>query len=185
MLNKILLAALVIVPVLAFANPGAYVETQAGLNMVDSGNSNINTSTGFGGAVGVGYLWGTNEIGYGLEMDGTWYPNSTTDNQGVDFKTNGYNVSLLGVLKYTDCSNGFVGLAKLGAAYVNQKITATGLGMSTSAEDDQVAPEAALGVGYQFNPNWEMDLTANYVYTANNNVANNGNLLLGVTYHFV
>jgi opacity protein-like surface antigen len=198
-MKKVILATLALVPALAFATPGAYVLAQAGGNYVDSGSNNNNNNSndalyGFGGGVGAGYLWGDNAVNYGLEVDGTTYPNSTSSSSfpggSVDTKINGYNISLLAVLKYTDCSSGFVAFAKAGAAYVSQKATVTlnvnGVGSVSGSSDTETrfAPEGDVGIGYQFNPNWEMDLTANYVYTNNNTVQNNGNLLLGVTYHF-
>jgi len=182
-MKKVILAALALVPALAFANPGAYVQAQAGVNWIDSGTSAVSSFTGFVGGVGIGYLWGDSTINYGLEADSLWYPNSTTSYQGVNLKVNGYNISLLGVLKYTDCATGFVAFAKAGAAYVNQDVTASGL-LTGTGTGNQVAPEGDLGVGYMFNPNWELDLTGNYVYTDNTNTGNNANLMLGLAYHF-
>ena len=195
-MKKVILAALALVPALAFANPGAYVQAQAGVNIVDSGLTGVSTMTGFGGGLGAGYLWGDNTINYGLELDAIGYPSSSTTDQGVDLTINGYNISLLGVLKYTSCSTGFVAFGKAGAAYVHQKFTVDipGFG-SANVSGNDVAPEVALGVGYQFNPNWEVDLTADWIFgnSGNNNVfsnngdfntAQNGNVLAGVTYHF-
>jgi len=184
-MKKVIIAALALVPALAFATPGAYVQVGAGGNWVDSATSNVDSLTGWSGQVGAGYLWGDNTVNYGLEADYTFYPDSTTSGTGYDVKVNGYNISLLGVLKYTDCTSGFVAFAKAGAAYVDQKatLTVTGFG-SASATDNKIAPEGALGVGYQFNPNWEVDLTGNYVYTNNTDVANNANAIVSVAYHF-
>lgn len=184
-MKKVILAALALVPALALATPGAYVQVQGGGNWVDSNSSFNNSSfTGYSGVVDAGYLWGADTVNYGLEVDGTWYPNSTASSNGTNLKVNGYNVGLLGVLKYTSCTTGLVGFGKLGVDYVNQKISGYGT-RNFSNTKDQAAPEADLGVGYQFNPNWEMDLTGNYVYTNNNTANNNGNLLLGLTYRFV
>ncbi len=187
-MKKVILAALALVPALAFANPGAYVQLGAGGNWVDSDTSSFDSLTGFSGQVGAGYLWGDNTINYGLEADATFYPSSTSNKDILGYNTeakiDGYNISLLGVLKYTSCSTGFVAFAKLGGAYVNQKATLSNTIFSASASDSQFAPEGALGVGYQFNPNWEVDLTGNYVYTNNNTVNNNANLLVSVAYHF-
>lgn len=183
-MKKVILAALALIPALAFATPGAYVQLGAGGNWVDSDASGVDNLTGWSGQVGAGYLWGDNTINYGLEADYTFYPDSTTSGTGYDLKVNGYNISLLGVLKYTDCSSGFVAFAKAGAAYVNQKISGTVLGLSGSNTENKVAPEGALGVGYQFNPNWEVDLTGNYVYTNNTDVGNNANAIVSLAYRF-
>lgn len=188
-MKKVILAALALVPALAFANPGAYVQAQAGINAVDT-NTNIGHTTGFVGGAGAGYLWGNNEIGYGLEVDALFYPNSKVTHNNVEYKYKGYNLSLLGIIKYTSCSTGFVIFGKAGGAYTHQDLTVE----PNSASDNDIAPEAALGVGYQFNPNLEVDLTADEVFshlgvrsTIPNNrfeAAQNGNLLLGVAYHF-
>jgi hypothetical protein len=194
-MKKVLLAALALVPALALANPGTYVHADAGANWVDTGISGLSTFTGFAGGLGVGYLWGDNTINYGVELNGLIYPDSTTTDSGADFKINGYNISLLGVIKYTSCSTGFVAFAKAGAAYVHQKLSVSFPGASFDTTGNDIAPEVALGVGYQFNPNWEIDLTGDYVIgnSGSNNVfSNNGdfntaenyNALVGVTYHF-
>lgn len=182
-MKKVILAALAFAPALALATPGAYVQLQGGYNLTDA-NSSFNNSSfdGFAGGANIGYLWGDSSMNYGLEATGLWYPNSTTSNNGNNLKINGYNAGILAVLKYTDCTSGFDIFGKLGAVYVNQKFTNSTTTYSTT--NNQVAPEADIGVGYQFNPNWELDLTGNYVWTNNTTANNNANLLLGLTYRF-
>lgn len=112
-----------------------------------------------------------------------------------DIKVRVVNLDLLGILKYT-FNNGIALFAKGGAAYTNQHLnisesvtiynsTAT---QTLDTSGHKFAPEAALGIGYQFNPNLEMDLTANTVFAGNgsqnNPAATNSALMLGLTYHF-
>lgn len=184
-MKKVILAALAFAPALALATPGAYVQLQAGGNLTDANSSFNNSSfSGFAGGANIGYLWGDSSYNYGLEITGLFYPDSTTSNNGVNLKINGYNTGILGVLKYTDCTSGFSLFGKVGAVYVSQKVSGTGAA-NFSTTNNQVAPEGDLGVGYQFNPNWELDLTGNYVWTNNTTANNNANLLLGLTYRFV
>jgi len=192
-MKKVLLSVLAFLPCAAMAAPGAYVSAGAGLNITDSEVSYVNDFTGAVGNVAVGYLWGDNTLDYGLELGGTYYPDSTSQASGVKFKMDGYNVSLLGVLKYITCS-GFDVFGKVGGAYVDQKLTATipGIG-SASVTGDTFAPEVALGVGYMFNQNVEMDLTDDMVFAQNGTNSgsfgnpqpnNNANLILSVAYNF-
>lgn len=188
-MKKVILAALALVPALAFATPGAYVQAQAGGNMVDFNVSGVNNATGFAGGIGAGYLWGDSAVNYGLEVDGLWYPDTTTTQSGTTLKINGYNLSLLGVLKYTDCTSGFTIFGKAGGAYVNQTYSGDGLPGDTSG--NSIDPEVAAGVGYQFTPNWEVDLTGDWVFghsgaqtSADIDPWQNGNLTLGLVYRF-
>lgn len=188
-MKKVILAALALVPALAFANPGAYVQGQAGLGFVDS--NTVSLANGFIGGVGAGYLWGDNAVNYGVETDAQYYPNSERTTAGVEREYKGYNLSLLAIVKYTSCSTGFDVFAKGGGAFLHQTLTIE----PNSASDNSWAPEAAVGVGYVFNPHWEMDLTADEIFanlgphasTVNNNqfkAAQNGSVMLGVAYHF-
>lgn len=200
-MKKTILAVLTFIPTVVFANPGAYIQAQAGVNFVDpttGRNVTATTASGFVGGVGIGYLLGNNTLNYGAELNSLWYPSTTGDvnyfgGRVADNKYNGYNISLLGVLKYTFCSNGFVVLGKAGVAFTHQEQTVTSVGFpDISGSSSKISPELALGVGYQFNPNVEVDLTADAVIvpsSSNNNLTgttpdNNGNLLLGLIYHF-
>lgn len=206
MKKSLLLALAMLTPVAAFAaagSPGAYVQGVVGGNAV-FGDDNYsfnraNTLTGYSFGAAAGYLWGCSNLNYGVEVGALSYPDSTTSYnyglggiQSIDGKTDGYNIDLLGVLKYT-FDSGFNVFAKAGVAYVNQKATAdykiAGVKVSSvSRTDDKYAPEVALGAGYQFNQNWEVNLTANTVFAGesslNDAVSRTGNVLLGVTYHF-
>lgn len=190
-MKRVILAALALVPALAFANPGAYVQAQSGMSFVDSNTANIGYATGFIGAVGAGYLWGANDVNYGAEVDAQYYPSSTNTTAGVDRQYKGYNLSLLAIVKYTSCSTGFDVFAKGGGAFLHQSLSIN----SVSASDNSWAPELAVGAGYVFNPHWEVDLTADEIFAnlgphaATNNSANykaaqNGSVTLGVAYHF-
>lgn len=185
-MKKIVFALITLFPALALANPGPYVQAQAGLNTVSTDSS---TSNGIAGGVGMGYLWSDSDMGVdgGLEIDGVSYPSSSANN----YTYNGYNISLLGVLKFTPYFPGFVGFVKGGAAYVNQKFSFKN--SSGSNTQSSIEPEAVVGVGYQFNQNLELDLSADFIgiwnnkgtpNLSNNDTSPNNNYLLGLTYHF-
>jgi hypothetical protein len=196
-MKKLVLGLLVLTPAFAFAVPGPYATVQAGVNTVNVSNASQTSTVGFAGGAAAGYLWGDNTWNYGLEADGVVYPNSNSSKRispsPVDSQTSydGYNLSLLGVLKYTCCKTGLTAFVKGGGAYVDQQLT---YNSSTYHAQNTFAPEAAIGVGYMFSPNLEVDLTADRVFaedqsTANFNAGNykvveNDNYLLGLTYHF-
>lgn len=180
-MKKIALAILLTTPALALANPGYYIQSEVGPSL-----SSI--ITGGGAGLNGGYLWGDNSLNYGIEA-------GMAGNAGMEFFCNAssINLSLLGVLKYY-FQSGFVTFAKAGLSYTDQTISDDfGYG---SISVNGVGPEAALGIGYQFNPNWEMDLTAEAAtykpFGAQDNSGSNGDnsymysggLFLGLTYHF-
>lgn len=215
-MKKLVFGLIALTPAFAFAAPGPYASVQAGVNWVvpganffDSTVANTTTSQndsyGFAGGAAVGYLWGDNTVNYGLEADGLVYPNSQSSSQSVNgsaygTKYDGYNLSLLAVLKFTSCSSGFTGFVKAGGAYVNQQVSIQGAGGSTITtlpSTDTFSPEVAVGVGYMITPRVEIDLTADEVFASSQknldsanitnifgDAAENRNFLLGLTYHF-
>jgi opacity protein-like surface antigen len=205
-MKKLAFCLLALTPAFAFAAPGPYATLQAGLNMVNASNSLQDDPIGFVGGGAVGYLWGDNTINYGLEADGLVYPNSNSG-RGIgtthDYQSSydGYNLSLLAVLKYTSCSTGFTAFVKGGGAYVSQQVTFNTAGplpfdapIGTQTNQTDFAFEAAAGVGYFFTQNLEADITWDHVFAdsqprpnatgSNLNVVDNDNFLLGLTYHF-
>jgi opacity protein-like surface antigen len=204
-MQKLLFGLLLLVPGITLATPGAYVSLNAGVNQIDSNNRLQKTTTGFAGGFAAGYLWScNNSIEYGIEGDALLYPNSNSskDVSGVlpppigdlQIQYDGYNLSLLGVLKYVSHS-GFVGFIKGGAAYVDQQVTShLYYGTFTQPAKNMFAPEASIGVGYALNRNFEVDLTWDHVFADHQNtedaiagnikVVSNNNYLLGLTYHF-
>lgn len=215
-MKKLVLCLLALTPAFAFAAPGPYASVEAGVNWVvpdanwTGGPSNVsqNDATGIAGGAAAGYLWGNNTINYGLEVDALSYPDSNGSSQTVNgfpygTKYDGYNLSLLGVLKYTSCSTGITAFVKGGAAYVDQQVSITGLHGNTinsTSNTNDFAPEAAVGVGYMLNPNLEVDVIADEVFAgsqkdinvaslaniqgAKTQTAENRNFLAALTYHF-
>jgi opacity protein-like surface antigen len=203
-LKSLAFISMLLFPLASWAVPGAYVSGEVGGVLVNSTTIFENdSSTGFGGRAALGYLWGDNNFNYGLESGILVYPHAEADStvflNGVPFLNStlvydGYNIDLLGVVKYT-FDNGFALFAKGGGAYVYQKATATvqtPLGQtSDSATQSKVAPEVAGGIGYQFNPNFEADLTTSVVFAgspsdtnSNDIVCGTASAMLGLTYHF-
>lgn len=196
------LASLILIPQLALAVPtGIYANIQAGLNTVYVRNAFVNPPTGFVGGAAVGYLFGNNSFNYGIEADALSYPDSNSSKklpgttQDLQVQIDGYNISLLGILKYT-LSSGFTAFVKGGAAYVNQQASSRVVGQfdTTVNAEDTIAPEAAVGIGYLFKNNLEVDATFDRVFAdeltvedslnQHINVITNDNYLLGLTYHF-
>ena len=199
-MKKLVLGLLVLTPAFAFAVPGPYATVQAGVNTVNVSNAAQKSTVGFAGGAAAGYLWGDNTWNYGLEADAVVYPNSNSSkryltNSDTQSQYDGYNLSLLAVLKYTCCKTGFTAFVKGGGAYVDQQLTLTSNNNSFSFHaQNTFAPEAAVGVGYMFSPNLEADFTYDHVFADKQSLANlqagnvkvveNDNYLLGLTYHF-
>lgn len=204
-----LLSVALLVPVAAYASsgtPGAYVQGAIGGTSVFGNNdfsfSGDATASTLSGQLAAGYLWGCDNVNYGLEAGFLYYPSAKfgTINfydvygnpASLGTKVDGWNFDLLAVLKY-NFDNGFNVFAKGGAAYVNQKFTATiddaalAIHASGSSTDNKLAPEVALGVGYQFDQNWGMNFTVNTVFSDSSShhaVFRNGSALVGVSYRF-
>ena len=212
-MKKLILAVMMLIPAVALANPGPYIQVLGGQNSIatdaswtyDSGTNTWNLSrehsNGPVGGVGAGYLWGNDTVDVGLELDALVYPDSTS----ASFTYDGDNISLLGVFRYKPFSRlGLVGFTKVGVTFVSQTLTYTNIRqayspypVSGTAHLSATAPEVDLGIGYQFNQHWEVDLTANTVllYSGDNTgdanfvqqantAAQNTNTLLSVVYHF-
>jgi len=174
-MKKLILAAMMLIPAITLANPGNYLQVEAGPNLAPLP----------GGAIGlnVGHLWGGNHFNYGVEA-------GITTGIGMGLFSNDSITDLVigtaGVAKYT-FDSGFLVLGKAGIAYVNQSdgaLSISGFG-----------PKAELGIGYQFNPKWEMDLTGEATFAkafgvpvrnpdGSYNGTYSGGLFLGTTYHF-
>ena len=179
-MKKLLLAIVILIPAVAMANPGAYIQGQVGF-------SASTPAIGNSGGIGGGYLWGDNALNYGTEIDALTYSGKGYQ-VFANEKGSGTDVSLLGVIKYTFQSN-FVTFAKAGVAISNQTETYRYQYLGQTSESaTAVLPEAALGIGYQFNPHWEVDLTQDNTFgkvmSDGRNVLARSSLLLGITYHF-
>ena len=205
---KSLISLALLAPAAAFAmsTPGAYVQGAIGGTAVFTQNdfsfNSDSTPTTLSGQLAAGYLWGCDNLNYGLELGLLYYPSAKINIPVIDIhsgeqvssigvKFDGTNIDLLGVLKY-NFDNGFNVFAKAGAAYVDQKATldAPVLGVvRLSQTDHKVAPEVALGVGYQFDQNWGINFTVNTVFAGRFGddqkvVSKNGSALFGVSYRF-
>lgn len=197
MKKSLLFASLSLLTSAAFAadatqpsSAGAYVQGSIGetaifeIPIISGG-----TPTTLSGRVAAGYLWGDDHVNYGIEVGGTYYPSAKDSVENVlDYKVDGYNLDVLGVLKYT-ADSGFDIFAKAGVAYVNQKLTVSVPYFGIASEtDSKIAPETAFGVGYQFDQNWEVNLTVNAVFAGASSIDNvattNGSAMIGVSYRF-
>jgi hypothetical protein len=222
-------AILVLCPLAALASPGYYVQGEAGLveattdvtppdpyfavgdiiGMIFLGPI-PNWNIGDGGRVSAGYLWGNNNVNYGVESGITYFAiknsgdeqttyGSTTSTGNNQTRYDGVNVDLLGVLKYTfNC--GISVFSKAGGVYTyqhadnNYNITTNGVmveNVQVTSSGEKIYPEVAVGMGYQFNPHFETDLTLTKAFGSDYHspydsdpVNPPSSLFLGVTYHF-
>lgn len=212
-MKKIILMAAIAAGLINVANaaPGAYVQVQGGVGGMDttdysdgSGPYNeVSIRSGAAYRLAGGYLWGQDQLNYGVEAGYSSYPDNeyTVNVYGYSLTETykGHYIDLLGVAKYNFSSNSESGLyviGKVGAALVSQKFEVSdNYGYASYTDDKQeVKPEAALGIGYDFNKNVSLDLTFNHVFAdqADPNgsesdatqIASVSTLLVGLTYHF-
>jgi hypothetical protein len=166
-----------------------------------------NWQTGPAGRLSGGYFWGNNNFNYGLESGITLYKINDIENdqqvgdENGTFSTRytGINADLLGVAKYTfNC--GFTVFGKAGGVYVyqyasnNYQISTDGIvneNVSVHTSGGKIYPEVAVGMGYQFTPHLETDLTLTKAFGSDYHspydtdpVNPPSSLFLGVTYHF-
>ncbi|MCD6047280.1 MAG: hypothetical protein K0S08_927 [Gammaproteobacteria bacterium] len=199
MIKKILfVTALTFSSTATFAQSMPYIGGDAGILSLSSGIHGmfIPWISGANGRVFVGNLWGdTHGFQYGVEGAAMYFPHASIDLFGLDTAFSGYSLSALGVAKYV-FNSGFLVLGKAGVAYLHEKLkdsieTDDGITIPLGSESgSKFAPEAAIGIGYQFNPKSELDLTADSIFAGypnentNNPVAQTNTLNLGFTYHF-
>jgi outer membrane immunogenic protein len=188
-----LAVALSFLPVIACATPGTYVQGELGMVALSNGTNGmfepVGNPSGGVGRLSVGQLWGDNNFNYGLEGGFRYFSHADTDLLFIDTTYKGYDLDLLGVAKYT-FNSGFSLFAKAGGAYVHQTVTGSvdGTSFSTSESGSAIAPELALGMGYQFNSGVALNLTADTIFAGgpsnSNPVATVNSMLLGLSYRF-
>lgn len=193
---KKLALALLLFPTLALAQPGTYFQGQlGGVYLVDGNHFDfLFGPTGATGRASVGHLWGNTNVNYGVEAGLAYFSHASSTISIFGDNTlsySGYTSDILGVLKY-NFDNGFNIFGKAGLAYLSQSSNQTGSVMGTivyqnATSGNKVGPEFAIGAGYQFTPNWEMNLTESTVLvsgvSAGNPVATTNMFLLGLAYH--
>lgn len=190
-------SALFIASASAFADSTPYIGGQLGLVVLTDVATPFSSATSGGnGKILVGTLWGDDQFKYGIEANAMYFPHADAgdvfDLTNVTYK--GASLSMLGVARYVfNC--GFLVEGKAGAAYLYEKnkntVTIDNVKMPISdASGSKIAPEVALGVGYQFNSHWDLDLVADSIFAGNaytnssNPVQQTNTLNLGLSYHF-
>jgi outer membrane protein OmpA-like peptidoglycan-associated protein len=184
-------AALALLPFTAHAQlfsssgqsfPGFYVGAQGGLNwLLESGNSSFNTGWTVGGVVGYDF------VGPRVELEGMYRSNNGSQRLfGSGWRNYGSidQVSVMANVLY-DFTPGatitpYIG-AGAGIAFVDPAVIS-----SCSLCSTQFAYQAMLGVGYNVNENFRINLEGRYYGTTSTNTYNNNNIgvLLGVSYKF-
>jgi len=181
--NTFIYLLLLFFPMLALSTPGPYIKVEGG--KLDSVSFFFGGVSGYGGRVATGYLWGQYKFNYGLESGFMLYPHLSGNDSFFGFfsvpKTlSGYNVDLAAIIKYKFDSN-FLVLAKAGAVYANQQSTISYYYTKCQTKHSSIAPEIALGIGYQLSPKTEISLTASLSASSHSTDAISA-LLLGVSY---
>ena len=195
MARKLLLAAAVMLALPAAANaqmtpsPGFYIGGEGGLNWMFNTTANV---PGFGGAVNIypatgwaaGGMIGYDFVGPRLELEGIYRNNQATLQAapiGFQQFTAGANISDTAIMANVlyDFRFGwpivpYIG-GGLGIAFVN----ASALGGSTSST--QFAYQGMIGVGYEIDQNWRVNIEGRYFGTTNPTI--NNPFIGGVTYN--
>ncbi|BDR35925.1 transporter [Photobacterium damselae subsp. damselae] len=182
----------------AMAKAGPYIGVNIGSGGMDTPDLKVDQTSsyelrGLAGGIDVGYLWQTQQVEYGVELGFDTYAKNKYrigDAFHMDYK--GYNLDLLGVAKYNFSSQWNV-FGKAGLAYVNQKLTADGLGLGLIGKNkNEIKPKVALGFGYDFTAELGMNAEYSHVFAGDANslksdgtkVASVDMLTLGVQYRF-
>ncbi len=197
MYKKLPILIFFILPTLLFALPGPYFKAEVGeiaeavpfpiyfLTYADS--------SGIGGRIAAGYLFGNSHFNYGIEAGTLIYPHlsghncSLLENCSLEI-VQGYGMDVLGVIQYTFDSH-FLVFGKGGAIYNHQKIINKNMdtwnGVETWNETQETkisySPELALGIGYQLSNHTEIILTESTMLTHQSMM---NTLLLGISYSF-
>ena len=158
----------------------------------------------------LGYFWAIPQVQnlqLGAELGYNHYPDNKysigTGTTKTSWKYDGWNVDLLAVGKYNFSDSGFNVIGKVGPAYVKQKTTVSGATVfgnpvltPSSTSNSKVRAEAAIGLGYDINQNFDVNLVYAYIFgNKPANVSSNPTrndftkvapvytLLLNATYH--
>jgi outer membrane protein OmpA-like peptidoglycan-associated protein len=170
-------------------NPGFYIGAEGGLNWMLNTTANV---PGFGGAVNIfpavgwaaGGMVGYDFVGPRIEVEGVYRGNQATLQAapiGFQQFTAGANIgdtaimaNILYDFRFGSPIVPYVG-AGAGIAFIN----GAALGGSTSST--QFAYQGIVGVGYEIDPNWRVNLEGRYFGTTNPTI--NNPFIGGVTYN--
>jgi outer membrane protein OmpA-like peptidoglycan-associated protein len=175
-------AALVALPVMAQAqspSPGVYIGAEGGVNWLlnFTANTNIpafptvsvNPQTGWAAGGVIGYDF----VGPRVEIEGVYRNNQATVGAGP-FNAFGASKDDIGVLANIlyDFNAGGTIVPYIGAGAGVAFVRTSALGLST--DSTQFAYQAILGVGYNVDPMFRINLDARYYGTTNPNLVGNG-----------
>jgi OmpA-OmpF porin, OOP family len=160
--------------------PGFYVGAQGTLNwLLNNNNSTFDTGWGVGGVIGYDF------VGPRVELEGMYRSNNGSQRFFPGRRTFGTvdQVSVMANLLY-DFAPGatitpYVG-AGAGVAFVDSSV------IGCSLCSTQFAYQAILGIGYNINENFRINLDGRYYGTTNPGTYTNNNIgvMLGVSYKF-
>jgi outer membrane protein OmpA-like peptidoglycan-associated protein len=186
-------AALALLPLAASAqsmftpgpvSPGIYLGAEGGLNwLLNNNNNTYNTGYAVGGKIGYDF------VGPRVELEGLYRNNQGSGfvpfGTGTAFTTGQINQTTVMANILYDFFPGatitpFIG-AGAGIAFVDPSL-AGGCNMCST----QFAYQGILGVGYNIDQNWRVDLSGRYYGATNTGAYTNNNIsaILGITYKF-
>ena len=191
-------AALVALPVMAQAqspSAGFYIGAEGGLNWLlntNIGGLGIQPQTGWAAGGVIGYDF----VGPRVELEGVYRQNSANGNfniNGNNFSTNSRNINQVGVLANLlyDFAPGAVITPYIGAgAGIGFVDGLDSFGNSTSLSSTVFAYQGIIGLGWNVDTNFRVNLDGRYYGTTNPNTSfgswsnNNFSLMLGLQVKF-
>ncbi|MCK4608236.1 MAG: outer membrane beta-barrel protein [Gammaproteobacteria bacterium] len=150
----------------------------------------------------VGYLWSipsVSSLKLGMELG--YFSSFKPDEYILNNQTwiyFGYDVDLLGVVKYNVFGSSFFLEGKAGGAFVHQTVRMSGMGDPSSSTKNGLQPEVGLGVGYDFTSKFSMNFVITEIFGSPppdltygdtnvddvDSIIRTQSAMLGVTYHF-
>ncbi|MBV8393499.1 MAG: OmpA family protein [Alphaproteobacteria bacterium] len=171
------------------SSPGFYIGAEGGLNWLLNSSGYQSTSNFLGAGYAIGGKVGYDFVGPRVELEGLYHNNSVAGTvyfpAGPAYVNGQINqVSVMANLLY-DFAPGatitpYVG-AGAGIAFVDP-----GLAGGCTMCSTQFAYQGIVGLGYNIDPNWRINLDGRYYGTTNTSQFQNNNiaLMLGVSYKF-
>ncbi len=167
---------------------GPYVGAQIGAGNVHQTIFGTDSNFNLAGRIDAGYQINQN---FGVELGAAKYSNATGSAYPMGLKLNGkiqtFTVDLAAV-GIIPIQSGFSLVGKLGAAYVNEKATASIPALAIPDYNEtqhRILPEAAIGVSYDINQNVVTDVSWTHIQKVGNTDIQNLDFIgAGLSYHF-
>lgn len=188
-----LLSSTLLLSQTAFAAP--YISAQAGVYGLGENNpiKNIfdnedDIDLGATGRLSAGYLWDINNcLKLGAEAGFTAYQQvELAENDFFSVKAKRWSGDVLAVADFYATQNLDL-FAKAGGAYVKQSYPINFLGFQDTVSDKKVVPKGVVGVGYNLNPDLNLNFSLNHEFKKENSdtfIPGASSALVGLRYSF-